>query len=102
LASDDRSVRRKNDGVTCRRVTIRAVYDKRQQALTYQISDEGKGFNWKARVGSRYQACPTVDASGRGVFLAQSFFPDLAYNDRGNEVTFAVLFGWQLRHPHDS
>ena len=60
------------------------------RALTYQISDEGKGFNWKTRGGSRYQACPTVDASGRGVFLARSFFPDLAYNDRGNEVTFTV------------
>ena len=32
-----------------RRVTIRAIYDKRQQILTYQIADEGKGFNWKSR-----------------------------------------------------
>ena len=32
-----------------RRVTIRAIYDKRQQILTYQITDEGKGFNWKSR-----------------------------------------------------
>jgi len=73
-----------------RRVTIRAIYDKRQQVLTYQIADEGKGFNWKSRVGSRYDACPTGDASGRGVFLAQSFFPDIAYNDRGNEVMLTV------------
>jgi anti-sigma regulatory factor (Ser/Thr protein kinase) len=61
--------------------------------LTYQIADGGKGFNWKARVGSRYDACPTGDASGRGIFLAQSFFPDLAYNDRGNEVTLTVSLG---------
>ena len=73
-----------------RRVTIRAIYDKRQQVLTYRIADEGKGFNWKARVGSRYDACPTGDASGRGIFLAQSFFPDIAYNDRGNEVMLTV------------
>ena len=73
-----------------RRVTIRAIYDKRLQILTYQIADEGKGFNWKARVGSRYDACPTGDASGRGVFLTQSFFPDIAYNDKGNEVMFTV------------
>ncbi|MGH8760501.1 MAG: ATP-binding protein [Burkholderiales bacterium] len=74
-------------------VTIRAIYDKRQQVLTYRIADEGKGFNWKARVGSRYDACPTGDASGRGIFLAQSFFPDIAYNDRGNEVMLTVPLG---------
>jgi anti-sigma regulatory factor (Ser/Thr protein kinase) len=84
--------RRQESRFRDRRVTIRAIYDKRQQA-TYQITDEGKGFNWKTRVGSRSQACPTVDASGRGVFLAQSFFPDLAYNDRGNEVTLTVSLG---------
>jgi two-component system, cell cycle response regulator len=82
--------RRQESRLRDRRVTIRAIYDKRQQVVTYQISDEGKGFNWKTRVGSRSQACPTVDASGRGLFLARSFFPDLAYNDRGNEVTFTV------------
>jgi DNA-binding response OmpR family regulator len=73
-----------------RRVTIRAIYDKRQQTLTYQIADEGKGFNWKSRGNLRLDACPTGDASGRGIFLTQSFFPDLRYNEKGNEVTFTV------------
>ena len=73
-----------------RRVTIRAIYDKRQQALTYQIADEGKGFNWKSRVNHRLDACPTSDASGRGIFLAHSFFPDITYNDKGNGVMFTV------------
>ena len=73
-----------------RRVTIRAIYDKRQQIVTYQIADEGKGFNWKSRGNLRVDACPTGDASGRGIFLTQSFFPDLRYNDKGNEVTFTV------------
>ena len=73
-----------------RRVTIRAIYDKRQQALTYQIADEGKGFNWKSRVNHRLDACATGDASGRGIFLAHSFFPDITYNDKGTEVMFTV------------
>jgi two-component system cell cycle response regulator len=73
-----------------RRVTIRAIYDKRQQILTYQIADEGKGFNWKSRVKSDFDVCHPGDASGRGIFLAHSFFPDITYNDRGNEVTFSV------------
>jgi len=73
-----------------RRVTIRAIYEKPKQTLTYQIADEGKGFNWKSRGNLRLDACPTGDASGRGIFLTQSFFPDLRYNERGNEVTFTV------------
>ena len=76
-----------------RRVTIRAIYDKRQQILTYQIIDEGKGFNWKSRMNLRLDACPTDHASGRGIFLAHSFFPGITYNDRGNEVTFTVSLG---------
>jgi DNA-binding response OmpR family regulator len=85
--------RQKESRFRNRRVTIRAIYDKRQQVLTYQITDEGKGFDWKSRVGPRYDACPTGDASGRGVFLSQSFFPDIRYNDKGNEVTFTVPLG---------
>ena len=76
-----------------RRVTIRAIYDKRQQMLTYQIADEGTGFNWKSRVNRPLDACATGDASGRGLFLTQSFFPDIRYNDKGNEVTFTVPLG---------
>lgn len=73
-----------------RRVTIRAIYDKQRRVLTYRIADEGKGFNWKTRVASRNDVCPSGDASGRGIFLAQSFFPDISYNDRGNEVMLTV------------
>ena len=73
-----------------RRVTIRAIYDKRQRILTYQIADEGKGFNWKAWLKSGVEVCPTGDVSGRGIFLVHSFFPDIKYNDRGNEVMFTV------------
>ena len=73
-----------------RRVTIRAIYDKRQQILTYHIADEGKGFNWKSRGNLRLDVCPIGDASGRGIFLTQSFFPDLRYNEKGNEVSFTV------------
>jgi DNA-binding response OmpR family regulator len=73
-----------------RRVTIRAIYDKRQRILTYQIADEGKGFNWKVWLKSGIEVCPTGDVSGRGIFLVHSFFPDIKYNDRGNEVMFTV------------
>jgi two-component system, cell cycle response regulator len=88
----DELIRRRRQEVRFRdrRVTIRAIYDKRQQLLTYRIIDEGKGFNWKSRMKSDNDVCPPGDTSGRGLFLAHSFFPDIVYNDRGNEVMFTV------------
>jgi DNA-binding response OmpR family regulator len=88
----DELIRRRRQDIRFRdrRVTIRAIYDKRQQVIIYQIADEGKGFNWKSRVKSGIDVCPTGDASGRGIFLVHSFFPDIAYNDKGNEVMFTV------------
>lgn len=82
--------RRREPRFRDRRVTIRAIYDKRERMLTYQIADEGKGFNWKSRVNRPLDACSTGDASGRGMFLANSFFPDMTYNEKGNEVRFTV------------
>lgn len=91
---DELIQRRKQDArFKNRRVSIRAIYDKRQQMLTYQIADEGKGFNWKSRMHASADVCPTGDVSGRGVFLARSFFPDISYNDRGNEVMLTVPLG---------
>jgi len=34
--------------------------------------------------------CNAEDASGRGIVPALSFFPNLRYNDRGNDVTVRV------------
>ena len=38
------------------------------------------------------KACDNHDANGRGLFLAKAFFPNLIYNERGNEVTFRYHF----------
>jgi len=91
----DQQIRRRRQDARFRdrRVTIRAIYDKRQQVLTYQIADEGNGFNWKAYVKLGVEVCPPGDVSGRGIFFAHSFFPNITYNDRGNEVMFTVPLG---------
>jgi DNA-binding response OmpR family regulator len=73
-----------------RRVTIRVRYDKLQKILEYHIADEGKGFKWQTLLRRSHESCLPQDISGRGVFLAQSLFPNLSYNDRGNEVRFTV------------
>jgi DNA-binding response OmpR family regulator len=73
-----------------RKVTIQVLYDKLAQVLQYRIADEGKGFKWRGILSRSQAGCHSEDMNGRGIFLAHSFFPNLRYNDRGNEVTVTV------------
>lgn len=73
-----------------RRVIIQVLHDKRASSLEYRIADEGKGFKWRSLLTPSQEVCESEDANGRGIFLARSFFPSLAYNERGNEVTITV------------
>jgi two-component system cell cycle response regulator len=76
-----------------RRVNIQVLHDKDAHCLVYRIIDEGKGFKWRSLLMRSQEACKSEDANGRGIFLARSFFPDLTYNERGNEVTISVSLG---------
>lgn len=76
-----------------RTVMIHVHSDREKKLLEYRIVDQGKGFNWKSLLHRSLEACAAEDASGRGIFLAQSFFPSLRYNDRGNEATIQVPLG---------
>lgn len=73
-----------------RRVRIQVVQDKTANSLVYRITDEGKGFKWRSLMMRSQEICESKDANGRGIFLARSFFPCLAYNEQGNEVTLTV------------
>ncbi|MCC2643580.1 MAG: putative Response regulator with ATPase domain [Nitrospira sp.] len=73
-----------------RRVIVRACYDKHARLLRYAIQDEGRGFAWKPVLTGADEPCESHDANGRGVFLAKAFFPNLTYNEQGNEVMFSV------------
>lgn len=73
-----------------RKVTACASYDKRARMIRYSVSDEGKGFRWRPFLNRLQGACELHEANGRGLFLAQVFFPDLAYNDAGTEAAFTV------------
>lgn len=76
-----------------RTVTIHVHSDREKKLLEYRIVDQGKGFQWKSLLHRSVEACAAEDANGRGIFLAQSFFPSLRYNDRGNEVSIQVPIG---------
>lgn len=73
-----------------RTVTVHVQYDQRARRLRYRIADEGKGFKWRGILHRAGEICPSEDVNGRGIFLARSFFPDLTYNERGNEVSITV------------
>lgn len=73
-----------------RRVTIQVRCDRQERILEYQIADQGKGFQWERLLHRASEVCHEGDSSGRGIFLARSFFPSLRYNNRGNEVTIPV------------
>jgi CheY-like chemotaxis protein/anti-sigma regulatory factor (Ser/Thr protein kinase) len=73
-----------------RQVAIHVLYEKEAKSLVYRIADEGAGFQWRSMLNQSQDAGCAEAGSGRGIFLTRSFFPSLAYNDRGNEVTFTV------------
>ncbi|MBI3356333.1 MAG: response regulator [Nitrospirae bacterium] len=73
-----------------RQVTVQVLCDKGSKSLVYRITDEGKGFKWRSMLNQSQEVCNSEDVNGRGIFMARSFFPSLAYNDRGNEVTITV------------
>ncbi|MDH5667608.1 MAG: response regulator [Nitrospira sp.] len=73
-----------------RKIIIQVLYEKEAGCVVYRVIDEGTGFNWRDILGRSPDACDGKDASGRGIFLARSLFPDLTYNDPGNEVMITV------------
>ena len=73
-----------------RQVAIHVFYAKEAKSLLYRIADEGAGFQWRDVLAAPQETYSIDAKSGRGIFLARTLFPGLTYNDRGNEVTFAV------------
>ncbi|HXV68101.1 MAG TPA: ATP-binding protein [Nitrospira sp.] len=76
-----------------RLVTIEVCHERNITCVTYRIADEGNGFQWRRFLAGSQDICGSKDLNGRGIFLAQSLFPTLTYNDRGNEVTITVSLG---------
>lgn len=73
-----------------RNVSIQVLYERGAHSLRFRIADEGRGFQWRTYLRRGADACSSEDANGRGIFLVHSFFPDMTYNETGNEVTLLV------------
>jgi len=73
-----------------RQVVSSVRYEPETKRVTYRIADEGAGFQWRSLLAKPKEAYSDDAENGRGILLARSLFPDLTYNDRGNEVTFTM------------
>src|SRR5262245_37083093 len=68
-----------------RRVSLQAL-ESRDESI-YVIRDEGPGFDRK-RISYDPTSAMNVDKpSGRGLFLIRTFMDEVAFNERGNEIT---------------
>lgn len=77
-----------------RRVKVSVTYDRAGCTVRYRIADEGRGFDWRRELACAGGARAQPAGQGRGIQLARALVPDLAYNDKGNEVllTLPVTF----------
>ena len=82
--------RRLDPRLKSRRVRIRTIYDRFQRQLEYRVTDGGNGFDWKPHLHDGTEAIPAHSGCGRGIFVARALFPNLSYNDQGNEAVFSV------------
>lgn len=73
-----------------RRVTIRITYDRPGRAIEFRVADEGQGFDWKRMWSRDPESVPAEAPCGRGIHVARALFPDLRYNNRGNEAILTI------------
>lgn len=67
-----------------RQVTV--IFEKKKEGCSLQVTDEGKGFNWKHFM--EFDPSRASHNHGRGIAMANKLaFDHLVYNTQGNQVT---------------
>jgi CheY-like chemotaxis protein/anti-sigma regulatory factor (Ser/Thr protein kinase) len=67
-----------------REVTV--IFEKKANTYYLQVTDQGKGFNWKAFL--EFDPSRASHNHGRGIAMANMIaFDRLVYNEQGNQVT---------------
>lgn len=67
---------------------IKLEYSISHEQSSFTITDDGEGFDWRARVADDTPAFECTH--GRGMALSKSLVSELRYNDKGNSVSFDV------------
>lgn len=78
--------KRRDPEVRKRRVAV--TYRITPEQSTFQIEDEGDGFDWSSRLDD---TDVNLDAHGHGIRMTQHYIQNLRYNETGNTVTFDVI-----------
>ena len=74
----------KNPEIGRRKIHIAYVIGKTKSKFV--IKDEGKGFDWRARLNAEFDE----ETHGRGMKMSQGLVSNLTYNNKGNEVSFEI------------
>lgn len=57
------------------------------RSITISITDQGKGFDWRAQLRKRPQP---DDTSGRGLWIGSEYADRVVYNRAGNRVVLVI------------
>lgn len=75
---------RENGGI------IHALFLVNDSYFTIEVEDNGPGFDWK---NSPKEVIGSLDVSGRGQWIIQSYASEVIYNDKGNKITIKKDLG---------
>ncbi len=75
----------KDPEIRHRRVAV--TYGITPERSSFQIEDEGEGFDWRSRLED---TDVSLELHGHGIRMTRHYIENLTYNDRGNVVTFEV------------
>lgn len=60
-----------------------------EDQLSFTVRDQGEGFDWRNYLESMHTG-KTERFHDRGILLIQNYADELTWNDKGNEITFAI------------
>jgi hypothetical protein len=80
-------IREKNRSPAISERKVYFSYKITPERSAFTIKDEGSGFDWRARLAAKDDE---PGLHGMGMRMAGLYVDRLAYNDRGNEVTFGI------------
>ena len=82
-------IRERNTDPEVGKKKVYLSYRIRPTSSTFTIRDEGEGFDWRG-----YQTLHGADGlgemHGRGILMASHYLENLAFNEKGNEVSFEL------------
>ena len=72
--------------------SIRVEYELTPDQISYRVTDEGEGFDWRS-LPDPSNPVNLFAGSGRGIVVIGLSVDEVAFNERGNEITL-------IKYPH--